>query len=97
MPEIIAEPCEPDAWDEGSEPVRVMVVDDFPVVCMGLRLYLEHCRNVVVDCEAPPLIPGSVTLHMLIPGELKFTTCHVHAPLPVAQLLPNVLAEADGL
>lgn len=33
-------------------PLRVMLVDDFPVVCVGLRLYLERCPDIVVDCEA---------------------------------------------
>jgi DNA-binding NarL/FixJ family response regulator len=29
-----------------------MLVDDFPVVCTGLRLYLERCPDILVDCEA---------------------------------------------
>jgi DNA-binding NarL/FixJ family response regulator len=33
-------------------PIRVLLVDDFPVVCMGLRLNLQRSADIIVDCEA---------------------------------------------
>lgn len=36
----------------GSGPIRVMLVDDHPVVCAGLRAGLERFPEIVVDCEA---------------------------------------------
>lgn len=41
-----------DGASRNAQPVRVMLVDDFPVVCTGLRLYLERCPDILVDCEA---------------------------------------------
>ena len=35
-----------------SGPVRVMLVDDHPVVCAGLRAGLERFPEIVVVCEA---------------------------------------------
>jgi DNA-binding NarL/FixJ family response regulator len=53
MPEAVVDRNGPvQIADSPVTPVRVMLVDDFPVVCMGLRLYLERCSDILVDCEA---------------------------------------------
>lgn len=52
MPEIMADRGVTEDPASKTEPVRVMIVDDFPVVCTGLRLYLERFPDLVVDCEA---------------------------------------------
>lgn len=38
--------------EKQPRPVRVMLVDDHPIVCMGMRAGLERFADIVVDCEA---------------------------------------------
>ncbi len=53
MSEVVADQSIPsEVAGSNAEQLRVMLVDDFPVVCMGLRLYLERCPDIIVDCEA---------------------------------------------
>lgn len=64
MPDIAAGLNEPrETVSRETQPVRVMLVDDFPVVCTGLRLYLERCSDIVVDCEA---YDGKTALKMAV-------------------------------
>lgn len=53
MPEVVADENAPPKADRANQnKLRVMLVDDFPVVCMGLRLSLERCPDITIDCEA---------------------------------------------
>lgn len=40
------------AENQQTTSVRVMIVDDHPIVCMGLRAGLERYPDIVVECEA---------------------------------------------
>ena len=53
--------------NSSSEPIRVMLVDDHPIVKMGLRGMLEHSRDFEVVGEASDEVEAVATAARLEP------------------------------
>lgn len=92
MPEVVAdENVPPDTAGPKKEQLRVMLVDDFPVVCMGLRLYLERCPDIIVDCEA---YDGKTALELAIERRPPVAIIDVRLPPSDGITLAEQLREA---
>jgi DNA-binding NarL/FixJ family response regulator len=92
MPETIADRSDPEIREHASEPERVMVVDDFPVVCTGLRLYLERSSTIVVDCEA---YDGTTALELAIQRRPPVAIIDVRLPPSDGITLAEQLRDAS--
>jgi len=71
-----------------SEPVRVMIVDDHPVVRRGLRAFLETQPGMVVVGEAGD---GREAMRELATGEPDLVLLDLHLPdTPGSELIPEM-------
>ena len=71
-----------------SEPIRVMIVDDHPVVRRGLRAFLETQPGMVVVGEAGD---GREAMRELATGEPDLVLLDLHLPdTPGSELIPEM-------
>lgn len=92
MPEVVAdEKAPPEVAGTNGDKLRVMLVDDFPVVCMGLRLYLERCPDIIVDCEA---YDGKMALELAIERRPPVAIIDVRLPPSDGITLAEQIREA---
>lgn len=94
MPEITADQGVVEDPPSQTQPVRVMIVDDFPVVCTGLRLYLERFPDLIVDCEA---YDGTTALELAVQRRPDVAIIDVRLPpsdgITLAEQLREVAPE----